>query len=603
VQIPLTAFPPSRAKSTASLTIMIAALWAAVLIGLGAPSIKTGVFDAMSTDDAMRLVEVRDLIGGQGWFDLVQHRLDPPGIVMHWSRLIDAPLAGLILILRPLAGASGSEAITLVLWPALLFGAALLLVSAIAKRMCDDNNRRHAQLVAVLLATLSAPALIHFRTGAIDHHNAQIVLLLAFVLLTSEISQGALTAFLAGLVAMLSLAIGLEMLPAIAVACLAVFVLLIWQGGTLSRPASIFGASLAGSSFLLAAALLPIRSLQNPVCDAFGGPFLLLTAGGGVSLIVIAAVNRYQPTWRARLITGAIAGGALIGSFFKLFPGCMASPYAEVDPLLTTFWLDNVLETMSFQSILQLEPEKILGLYGFPVITLGVTIAALMRPAPHTRFRFIVPVLVLAALIGISFWAMRGAAAANIVAAPLLAASAATIWPSREQARQLVIAGLIISPVGLTGLGFAARLLIDWIIKPQSAVVLVHTPAPCQTVSGASPLSVFPSGRVMAPIDFGPAVLAATGHSVFAAPYHRNNDGNLAMVNTMLATPMAAQKILSDRQVDYVVICPGSPDQLNFVKLAPDGLAARLGRGEVPNFLEPLDLGANNSLAAWHVRK
>jgi hypothetical protein len=104
----LTAFPPNRAKSAASLPIMIAVLWAAALIGLGAPSIKTGAFDAMSTDDAMRLVEVRDLIAGQGWFDLVEHRLDPPGIAMHWSRLIDAPLAGLILVLRPLAGVSGS---------------------------------------------------------------------------------------------------------------------------------------------------------------------------------------------------------------------------------------------------------------------------------------------------------------------------------------------------------------------------------------------------------------------------------------------------------------------------------------------------------------
>ena len=31
------------------------------------------------TDDAMRLVGVRDLIGGQGWFDNVQHRFLPPG--------------------------------------------------------------------------------------------------------------------------------------------------------------------------------------------------------------------------------------------------------------------------------------------------------------------------------------------------------------------------------------------------------------------------------------------------------------------------------------------------------------------------------------------
>ena len=28
-------------------------------------------------DDALRLVELRDWLGGQGWFDVTQHRIDP----------------------------------------------------------------------------------------------------------------------------------------------------------------------------------------------------------------------------------------------------------------------------------------------------------------------------------------------------------------------------------------------------------------------------------------------------------------------------------------------------------------------------------------------
>src|SRR6202790_1181547 len=130
-------FPSAADSSLPSATIaanpkiMIALLWAVVVCSLAAPAIKDAVFDAMSTDDAMRLVEVRDLIAGQGWFDLMQHRLDPPGVSMHWSRVIDAPLAALIVMLRPLTGAAGAEAVTLILWPALLFGAALLLVAAI----------------------------------------------------------------------------------------------------------------------------------------------------------------------------------------------------------------------------------------------------------------------------------------------------------------------------------------------------------------------------------------------------------------------------------------------------------------------------------------
>src|SRR5690349_2023478 len=48
-------------------------------------------------DSLLRLVQVRDLLAGQGWFDLHQYRMGPEGgFVMHWSRLVDAPIAGII---------------------------------------------------------------------------------------------------------------------------------------------------------------------------------------------------------------------------------------------------------------------------------------------------------------------------------------------------------------------------------------------------------------------------------------------------------------------------------------------------------------------------
>jgi hypothetical protein len=150
----------------------------------------------------------------------------------------------------------------------------------------------------------------------------------------------------------------------------------------------------------------------------------------------------------------------------------------------------------------------------------------------------------------------------------LFAVSLASLWPTRQLGRQLVLAALIVSPASLAAIGLAARPLIDWILKPQSTIAATDAAASCQTVSSVAPLAALPRGRVMAPIDLGPAILAATGHAVFAAPYHRNNDGNLAMVNLTLSAPEAARRILSDRQVDYVVLCAASPDQSDFIKLA-----------------------------------
>src|SRR5579859_2515278 len=283
--------------------------WIALLVLAGSvwlalPAIKGGVFDALSTDDAMRLAEVRDLIGGQGWFDLFQHRMDPPGgTSMHWSRLIDAPLAALILLLKPLVGMHSAEAVTLYLWPALLFAVALVLVAAIARRM---TNSLIPVIPAVVLAVLCLPALVHFRPGAIDHHNAQIDLLLAMILLAAQLERSAVKAALCGLTGSLSLAIGIEMLPAIGAVGVAVFGLFVWRGAEVARQAGAFGAGLAASSLLLAPALLPSSSWTAQACDAFGAPVVLLTAGGGISLLLMVGIDRYFRTLLMRVVSGAV---------------------------------------------------------------------------------------------------------------------------------------------------------------------------------------------------------------------------------------------------------------------------------------------------------
>ena len=129
-----------KRQASAQPYLVLALLWLVAVVVLAVPSIRASVFDAMATDDAMRLVEIRDLIGGQGWFDLFQYRLDPPGTSMHWSRVIDAPLAALILLLKPLMGMHDAEAATLYLWPALLLAIALMLIAAIAR-----TNERQPQ--------------------------------------------------------------------------------------------------------------------------------------------------------------------------------------------------------------------------------------------------------------------------------------------------------------------------------------------------------------------------------------------------------------------------------------------------------------------------
>ena len=93
------------------------------------------------TDDNLRLAQVRALLGGQDWYDLYQHRLDPAhgGANIHWSRLVDLPLAGLMLLLRPLVGAADAERWAVAIAPLLAFLPMLVGLALVTRRLVDPR--------------------------------------------------------------------------------------------------------------------------------------------------------------------------------------------------------------------------------------------------------------------------------------------------------------------------------------------------------------------------------------------------------------------------------------------------------------------------------
>src|SRR5687768_17749815 len=67
-------------------------------------------FALPDTDDNLRMMQVRALLGGQDWYDLRQHRMNPPdGLNVHWSRIVDLPIAAIILLMKPFVGGALAE--------------------------------------------------------------------------------------------------------------------------------------------------------------------------------------------------------------------------------------------------------------------------------------------------------------------------------------------------------------------------------------------------------------------------------------------------------------------------------------------------------------
>jgi len=125
------------------------------------------------TDDAMRMVQVRDLMAGQSWYDMVAHRLDPPqGLLSHWSRIVDTPLVLLVKAFGLLLPYEAAERAARIAFPFLLL-VGLFRACAYAAQVFAGPRMAIAGAIAAALCSVAS---WQFPPGRIDHHAPQILL-------------------------------------------------------------------------------------------------------------------------------------------------------------------------------------------------------------------------------------------------------------------------------------------------------------------------------------------------------------------------------------------------------------------------------------------
>ena len=536
--------------------------------------------DGLSNDDAMRLVGVRDLLAGQLWFDLTQYRLGLNGSLMHWSRLIDLPLAILLAFFRLFTDTPQAERLTMAIWPLLVLLPTLAGMRALGRALQGEM----AGNVALVLGMFLAPVVGHFRPGALDHHNVQIALVLWAAAWTVRFTPR--DAVFAAVAMGLSLTVGLEMLPAIAVLAAAAGGRWIANGDRVSRESIAFGLSFATAVTLLLLATVPPSRWFVAACDALSVAHLSAVVVGGLGFALLAETCR---GWGlAARFTGAVSLGAtVIAAVAIVAPACLANPYADVHPRLQEFWLANVAETQTWLWMLSANTVEAIALYLPPAAATVLTLRVAMTARDETVPVWATAGALQAVLLAVAMWEVRGAAAANAVAAALIASALLKLLPPQNiatlvfgQRRASLALAFLLTPLVLAAAGHsvarAARLIGG---TPSEAQVSARTQ--CHEISAYAPLTNLPTGRVLAFIDSGAFVLAQSRHSVLAAPYHRNNDGNLAAVETFLASSEDARANIVRNGIDYVVLCPGAPE-FRIYERTGDGLAVQLARGNAP---------------------
>lgn len=555
-----------------------------------APYLFQGGAPQLWTDDAMRLVQVRDLLAGQSWFDLRQYRLGPQGgIEMHWSRLVDAPIALLLAALTPLIGAARAEAAVLYAWPLMVLLPALAATAAAARALAGSG----AAWVATLLMGVHLGYSGRYEPGKLDHHNVQLTLLVLALCAAVLSPRSRLAAAGLGAVFAASVAIGVEYLPTYA--AIVFFLAIHWvaTGAAMQRPLTSFALSLIATLWALFLATAPSSAYRGGYCDALSVDLAIPATAGAAGLLLAAALaSRRGPSLRAAAV--AVAALAALGVAAIWLPACLSNPLGGIDATLRENWLNEVSEARTAWASLSERPQA-LG-PSFVAAAIGILSAAVLAVRRDERWTWILVIGVLLSGLPFALMQVRGAISlgplAVLPAAVLLCRLFAT---SRREGNGLL--GLLAIAVAILLMPTATATAIGLVAsgagnqadagRPDGGSALADL-SRCYEPGNLAALAALPPGLVSASANLGPKILMETPHRVLSGPYHRNTVGMKEQLLIALASDAEAEARMRGLGVDYVVSCTTDPAYATEPGLAPPGFAFRLARGEVAGFLEPV---------------
>jgi hypothetical protein len=552
-------------------------------------------------DDAMRLVEVRDLLAGQGWFDMMQYRLGPaPGTLMHWSRFVDLPIAALISFFGLFLSPRMAEAAGLFVWPVSLSLPVLYFIGLGARRIGGER----AMIASLPLTTMFLLQVHRFEPGGIDHHNVQMALIAIVAAGMVDPLHRALSYALAALAAAIALAVGAETTPLLGVAAIVVAVRWAVLGAPYAAAARSFGfffALLTGAAYV---ATVP-RSLYTTVtCDNLSFGFLALTVYGGIGLFAAASlVSRASMPVRFAVLVAIGVGAA--GLTLVVMPQCLQDPLAGLDPLLKEIWLDKVTEAQSVFRQAQLAPATVGGFYfvGF----IGMVVSAWrIKMGDRVGVHLVLLVLLTAAWI-ISLVQVRGATFPQMLSILPLSVLIAELHAISRRDPDSVFAGLpfaVMTLASVPAFWFVAGFLVTEAAgseKATKAAAAGSKVSDCVKESNLTLLNRVPKGMIAAPSNMGSPILRFTGHSVLSAPYHRDPNGMLVVLHAGLAAPEQAEAILGNAGADYVAFCPGDGELKEMANRAPNGFAAALLKGRPPAFLKDITPAEATNLKVYRL--
>ncbi|MCW2349619.1 hypothetical protein [Sphingobium sp. B12D2B] len=589
------------------------------------------------TDDNMRYLQVRDWLAGQSWWDLRQHRMAPPdGANIHWSRLVDLPIAALILFFSLFTDRARAEELAVGVEPLLPLLLLMLALAFIARRL-SDRGQGQGWFIAMLLPLGAGMGLSMFMPLRIDHHGWQLALTATALagLVDRKWTRGGVVT---GVASALSVVIGMEMLVYLVGAGALIALRWIFKEGA-ARRVRPYALGLGGTT-ALGYALFASNANRAPVCDAISpvwASVLVLTAGVlyGLTLLPLRG-------WLQRLGAAALGGAAVLAFAWLSWPNCVTDLYG-ISPELQKSWLVYIREAKPIyvQAQSSWVPMISLPITGLLCGLIGCWAA---RRDSERMWAWATVTLMIAFAIALTFWQIRAGPAAQLLAIPPVA------W-----AGWAIIVTLITGSWARRLLAVPAALVLVWassvyFLYPIVSKAFAQTPKPenrtnaapstrnqaspsaknasansanaapasnlsaiskpvakpltgahrpevrCRTQPALQPLDQIAPATIFTLVDLGPRLIAITHHTVIAGPYHRNQEAILDVHHAFDGSPETFRKIAQKRGATYLLYCPGFPEGTIYQRRSPKGFYARLARGETFPFLTPVTVKAQSEL-------
>lgn len=551
--------------------------------------------DFRDPDDALRLVQVRDWMAGQSWFDVTQYRINPPdGGAMHWSRLLDVPIAVLLWLVTPLAGQAMAESIVLALYPLLLLGLLFGVLADAVRRLAGPA----LSLFAVLLLAVTFPVLIQLQPMRIDHHGWQIIMA-ALALDGSLMRSPRRSGIVTGIALALWLHISSEALPYAALFGALYGLKYLRHAEQWGRLAAYLVAVTAGSTALLLAMHGWPESLLY-YCDAMSPTFLIPL---WVATLLVLALKALLPDGRLtnRLAITALAGAGALIALSLTGRECLAGPFETLDPYVYRYWYLNIKEGLPIWD--QGTATAVLIVAGPVLGLLGYVLALRAHKGTDEGARWLECLFLAIGAFLVSLMVLRAMAVGNLF---MLPGNAWLLFQAVRKARAIgQVAPRILATVATIALipALPTAMLSTLLSEPkeQEAAKSEKAQPPCLAARSLRGLDALPAAPLFAPLDIGPLLLVHTHHSVIATNHHRNQLAMAKVLRAFMSPEAKARQIITATPVQYLAYCPDSSEIHHYVKENPDGLAARLEAGKPPLWLKPVAMRPDEAIRVYRV--